>query len=708
MKMKSAALSLAAFVFVVVLPVQSHAETYYLAGTDTAGNSALAGYGSVGWKTADGTVYKDHVPSAGNRYSIGSGLIARTPETGDFVFAGDALELQDGAQIGMKIPDEHSVTFADCLVLGNVLLTEWVDNAAHWIDGRYAISDGAELFLSVNGPNLRIFRLRGEVCGTGRLKIGNGSTAGSYVRVTSLLKDFAGQLEVCSAGATKACLVQDLPAEPNEPVADSLILDAGAGLSIEGTVVRGVNFGVTLKGSATLDVPAGYAVRLNGPLTGSLTLTKTGAGELVLANASPDFTGEVVVSAGKLSYALQNATVTTSGSGVAQQIGTSSDIYVSTNGSSVPPYATSETAARALADALSVASFGSVVHVAAGEYAQSAAVSVPAGLVIEGPADRSAVITGNGIALSGAGARVAGLTFRECASPAISSVAGSVVSNCTISGSNALSLGGVLTDSSVTDFVGVYGVRLVGAGPIEIRRSRMSEGKISQMSNYRSGAIFDDSTCMRIPIDDCVFSNIQNTCGSDASAVLACKKNLYHNFILNRCQVLGNSARCAFSRGGSDGINENHAYVTNCLFAANSSTMMLAWISGEFVNCTFADNLGVQSLAADPVVKVCNCVISDNASGTFSGSGSPVVSYTLLPEASTIGGDGNVPGPAVFLKKGVHPYMLKRSSPGVDAGAPLNWGRKDLDLAGNRRLSGAAVDMGCYELPSSGMVLTVE
>ena len=57
MKMKSAALSLAAFVFAVVLPVQSHAEAYYLAGTDAPGKSALAGYGSVGNSTVLASIY---------------------------------------------------------------------------------------------------------------------------------------------------------------------------------------------------------------------------------------------------------------------------------------------------------------------------------------------------------------------------------------------------------------------------------------------------------------------------------------------------------------------------------------------------------------------------------------------------------------------------------------------------------------------------
>jgi hypothetical protein len=44
-----------------------------------------------------------------------------------------------------------------------------------------------------------------------------------------------------------------------------------------------------------------------------------------------------------------------------------------------------------------------------------------------------------------------------------------------------------------------------------------------------------------------------------------------------------------------------------------------------------------------------------------------------------------------------HPYALHRKSPCVDAGANGDWTVNDLDLAGNKRINGDAVDIGCYE-----------
>lgn len=297
-------------------------ETYTLAGNDNPDTSALAGTGTVGWRNESGTVFQSHKPCAGNDYVIGDGKMARTPNQNYaksvFVFGGDSLTIAEtGGQIQNKMPDGGETVISNLVIKGDCLLFQGQE-FSNGFSGAWEIRQGAKLKINVDYAGRRALWFKTDFSGSGTLEIGGGGNSGSNSGVTLMnsLGGFAGRLVVCGGGAKAPCSVLDLPAQPGEPCADTVKMNDGARLTITGTMSRGANLGVTFIGSVTINVPAGTVVRLDGPLTGVSGFVKTGDGELILGNASPNLSGMISVTAGTLSHVeLQNATVVASGTG---------------------------------------------------------------------------------------------------------------------------------------------------------------------------------------------------------------------------------------------------------------------------------------------------------------------------------------------------------------------------------------------------------
>ena len=137
----------------------------------------------------------------------------------------------------------------------------------------------------------------------------------------------------------------------------------------------------------------------------------------------------------------------------------------------------------------------------------------------------------------------------------------------------------------------------------------------------------------------------------------------------------------------------------------------MIYAKGELVNCTFVDNVTRMMFVVndDFRMKVANCLFQGNTLEQYENGTAPApmrdVSYSLYPE--TTGGNGNIVGPAKF--KGTdpsNPYRLAVGSPGIDAGTNLGWTKADRDLIGKCRLVRRRVDMGCYEYPPRGLVIS--
>ena len=201
-----------------------------------------------------------------------------------------------------------------------------------------------------------------------------------------------------------------------------------------------------------------------------------------------------------------------------------------------------------------------------------------------------------------------------------------------------------------------------------------------------------------------------------------------NRLILDRCAVVGNRGRMGvlrmyWTRSTNPDVPA-HLYATNCLFAGNQSIAIdkdsvassTFYGAADFVNCTIVSNVTGEAAVLFNKAKSAECnllntIISGNTTvGTYEAESVPSATYSMFPEAGgTPASSKNVTGPAEFGKKDSVPYYLRRQSPGADAGDASIWSAADVDLRGKPRThavnGGQAVDMGCYQWYSLGMMI---
>ena len=160
---------------------------------------------------------------------------------------------------------------------------------------------------------------------------------------------------------------------------------------------------------------------------------------------------------------------------------------------------------------------------------------------------------------------------------------------------------------------------------------------------------------------------------------------------LNNCVVLGNES--AFEAGGAWGGTLN-----NCVISGNSAV----WKGGgayfaTMNNCTLIGNSAGESAGGSYYGTMNNCIVYYNtAPGTANSSGGTLTYCCTTPHP---GGTGNVTNEPQFVDIASSNYHLKITSPCINAGANASWMVNAVDLDGNRRIVGATVDIGAYEVP---------
>ena len=181
---------------------------------------------------------------------------------------------------------------------------------------------------------------------------------------------------------------------------------------------------------------------------------------------------------------------------------------------------------------------------------------------------------------------------------------------------------------------------------------------------------------------DCVFSNnMANIVVANGGTFRSCLffgnqgGNLMGNSVVHNCTAISNvtvGSRCAFIGNG-----------------------------GELVNAIFEGN------------NFANNAISDCVNGTFMGT-PPVVSNSVIEGYVYAGWTNDVTtdhSNLRFVGTGDNPWVLRRSSFGVNRGQLLSWmtdGASAFDLAGNPRVVGDAPDYGAYEYnPPMSFVIVV-
>lgn len=193
---------------------------------------------------------------------------------------------------------------------------------------------------------------------------------------------------------------------------------------------------------------------------------------------------------------------------------------------------------------------------------------------------------------------------------------------------------------------------------------------------------------------------------------------------MRRCKVAGNTCPKATYTGWGGWGEPAGLYilsaatgslVENCLIAENATASngggLCVEAVADIVNCTIAGNTamyggGVWCRAA---ARFRNCIIQGNAATSDTTAGAPewngsqaLYSHSLSPVALPTANGANVTATAAF-KAGT--YKLKGGSPGYNAGSTNGyaWLASTLDLDGDARVWGEAIDTGCYEYATDGL-----
>ncbi|UCF16815.1 MAG: hypothetical protein JSW59_05010, partial [Phycisphaerales bacterium] len=236
-----------------------------------------------------------------------------------------------------------------------------------------------------------------------------------------------------------------------------------------------------------------------------------------------------------------------------------------------------------------------------------------------------------------------------------------------------------------------------------------------------AGAIRCKSHCEPL-ISDCVISDNIGVAAGGISFADECRP------VVSNCIVRGNSGRSAggIRTGGA------HCYgtISNCLINGNSSEEWAGgiewWSYGgnvDIINCTVANNAGIGGILIGGMggvtATITNCIVWGNRGETDSAQ---ISLWYMTPEVTYCDVEGGWPGvgnidadPLFLDADGLDDVIgtedddlhLLGSSPCLDVGD--NSAVPDsmtTDVEGNPRIMNGTVDMGAYEGPNQGLVVT--
>ena len=172
--------------------------------------------------------------------------------------------------------------------------------------------------------------------------------------------------------------------------------------------------------------------------------------------------------------------------------------------------------------------------------------------------------------------------------------------------------------------------------------------------------------------------------------------------VLYNSMIISNTA----NRGG--GVVNGLLY--NCVLIGNSAVSYAGGaMGGTLNNCTVVDNSSDGHTGGAWYSKLNNSVLYFNTAPSapnFHPSDSTITFTNSCTTPAKAGwAAGNITDNPMFV--GTGNYRLNARSPCVDAGFHAGWMDDFVDLDGNARILGAAVDMGAYEFVPSGLTFFI-
>ena len=191
-------------------------------------------------------------------------------------------------------------------------------------------------------------------------------------------------------------------------------------------------------------------------------------------------------------------------------------------------------------------------------------------------------------------------------------------------------------------------------------------------------------------VTHCVISN--NYCSNDSTKGV--QLSLSGTARLRNSLVTGGVANSTGSKGGCLGAiyaSGNNVKIENCTICGN----------------TVGKGGGIYTIGT---VTVRNCIVRDNSALTDSATkcicnsdGMAVIENCNLDVAARKEDQPDPPpGFIIDPMTGLNTWTFGTASPCADKGAEVDWATNDsLDLFGNKRVSGEAIDIGCFEVDMS-------
>lgn len=239
---------------------------------------------------------------------------------------------------------------------------------------------------------------------------------------------------------------------------------------------------------------------------------------------------------------------------------------------------------------------------------------------------------------------------------------------------------------------------------------------LNNQSDFAGGGILALSA--PVTVENCLVQ------GNISSYGLGAGITLYDDYDDDTGSVIRNNviAENSFPNGEGEGAGIYCGFTENSLIEGNlivgnvgkDGGGVYVRIGGTLVNNTIVDNsvgsqgrgggVFVEVTGIDPV-SIVNCIVWGNdADGLanqieLTDSGVAEVSYSCVEGGYA--GDANIDADPQFVSRQTGDYGLSEGSPCIDAGDDLASTPGILDLDGETRIAGDAIDLGCYEYQSA-------